>query len=353
MSAGWLIKSLRSTYNYASACNASFSFIQTREYAARKGIRAMKQKLKVKKVVEKVGYVPGFKKASKLNKDVKQSPLKLINDSWRRKPVDNVWFVKYHPRPVYSFKDAIECHREVNHPTMYNRPNTYANAVFELNLQREKKNKYLEKFTNMVETPHPFEQEIGRTILAFCKKQSDNQDAIAAGADFAGGVELIKQIQNGNFPYKDYDYILGHVDILPDLLLIRGLLRLKFPNVKSGNLSNDIGFLVRKYKHGMIYKLQPDTNFKEYGTITCAFGTLDMDVEHLKENFDALIKNIYAGKPNRNERFIERVLIGTMSPSEFFKLQLDEFLPEQTVKKVTEDEEEDEVAIEDAVIASQ
>lgn len=65
----------------------------------------------------------------------KPNPYRLIDDTFRKEPVDNVWFIKYFKRPVYSFKEAIELHRETHHPTMYNVPNAYVNAVFDLNLQ--------------------------------------------------------------------------------------------------------------------------------------------------------------------------------------------------------------------------
>ncbi|XP_033343107.2 mitochondrial ribosomal protein L1 isoform X1 [Megalopta genalis] len=356
MSAGWLMNSFRSTYNHISGCNVNCLFMQTREYAARRGTRDKREALKKSRKkaiqnVQKVGYIPSGKEAKK--KVILQSPLTLIDDSWKKKPVDNVWILKYHRKPFYAFKEAIECHRETNHPTMYNRPDAYVNAIFALNLQREKKTKFLEKLTNLVETPHPFDQQTNRTILAFCKKTSDIEDAMAAGANHAGGVEIIRQIQNGSFAYKEYSYIVAHVDILPDLLLIRGLLKLKFPHVKIGNLGTDMGNLVKKFKQGMVYKLQPNPHFKEFGTIDCAFGTLNMDIEHLKANFDALIKNIYSARPKRDAQFILSAEITSPPSTEIFKLQLDEFLPKQPVKQEAEEEEEGKENIEDAVIASQ
>ncbi|XP_076295791.1 mitochondrial ribosomal protein L1 isoform X2 [Lasioglossum baleicum] len=341
--------------------------MQTREYAARKGTRERARKRKVKVVVKKVGFIPHSKRESKTKEKepLKVSPLRKINDNWRSKPIFDVWFTKYHPQRCYSLREAIECHRETHHPTMYNAPNAFINAVFDLYLQKEKKTKYLDKLTNLVDTPHPFNLKEERTILAFCKKPNDNAAATAAGADFVGGVEIIKQIQNGNFNHKEYQYIVAHVDIIPDLLLIRGLLKTKFPNPKMGSMGSDMTRLVSRFKQGIVYNLEPDSTFKEYGVIDSPFGTLDMDIEHLEANFKALIENINSAKPNRDENFIKRVRITSLPAVEWFKLDLGQYIPiigkkrsppKQSVprKQVkSNEEEEEEEPLEGAIIASQ
>lgn len=46
-----------------------------------------------------------------------------------------------------------------------------------------------------MEAVHPFEQKEEKAILALCKTPEEQRNAKGAGADFVGGVELIKQIQ--------------------------------------------------------------------------------------------------------------------------------------------------------------
>ncbi|CAK9795933.1 50S ribosomal protein L1 [Anthophora plagiata] len=341
---GWLINNFRSVYNSNAGCNVySPTFMQAREYAARKGTREKAKKKKIKKVIEKVGFNP-VKKSDKRAKNV-ISPLAAINDSWRSKPIDNVWVIKYHKRPIYSFKEAIEYHRETHHPTMLNKPNAPVNALIELDMKREKKNKFLDKFTKVVDTPHFFKSGEPSKILVFCKSLTEQEKAKTAGADFVGGNELIKKIQQGNFSFKDFDYIIAHADILTDLLLIRGLLKKNFPNLKAGTLSNDMGKLTVKFRDGIRYTAMPHQVFKEYGTINTTFGLLDMDLKQLEENFLALIQDIEKMKPKLAEPFIQRIHVTSIPSTERFKINFEEYLPANDKKEINEVEADDTAII--------
>lgn len=349
MSAGWLINSLRTTYNHSSGYNVPLCvFTQIRDYAARKGTREKARKKKVKQIVEKVGFIPHNQRVGiGLKRVAKVPPNHLIDDSSRELPIDNVWILRYHRRPVYSFQELIEIHREMNHPTVYNEPNAFVNAHFDLDMQREKKTRFLEKYTKFVEAVHPFEQKEEKAILALCKTPEEQRNAKGAGADFVGGVELIKQIQGGNFSYKEFDYIVAHIDILPDLLLIRGLLKKKFPNAKMGNLGTDMGGLVRKFKQGIQYTAKPLEDFKNFGQIDVTFGTLNMEIKQLQENLVALINDVEEMKPRKNAPFILRLLI--KCPPSPLPLKLD---LEQYISSKSDEEIEDEDDNTSAVIAS-
>lgn len=64
---------------------------------------------------------------------------KKFDDSWKQKPTDNVYPIRYYQWRVYSFVEAVQCHRETHHPTMYNEPNAPLNVIIELNMEAEKK----------------------------------------------------------------------------------------------------------------------------------------------------------------------------------------------------------------------
>ncbi|CAK9808656.1 50S ribosomal protein L1, partial [Anthophora quadrimaculata] len=322
----WLTNNFRFVYNSNAVYNVySPIFMQAREYAARKGTREKAKKKKTKKVIEKVG-ASSVKKSTEGVKNA-VSPLATIDDSWKVVPVDNVWVVKYHRKPIYSFKEAIEYHRETHHPTMLNKPNAPVNAFIELDMKREKKNKFLDKFTRVIDTPHMFKYGKPTKILAFCKSLKEQEKAKTAGVDYVGGNELIKQIQQGKFVFKDFDYIIAHADILTDLLLIRGLLKKKFPNLKTGTLGNDMSKLTVKFRNGIRYTMIPHEVFKEYGTIDTTFGLLGMDFKQLEENFLTLIQSIESTKPRPTESFIQRVHITTIHSAERFKINFEEYLP--------------------------
>ncbi|XP_050484382.1 50S ribosomal protein L1 [Bombus huntii] len=348
MLASWLINSFRSIYNHNAGYNiGSYMFMQSRDYAARKGTRERRRlklrKKKVKAVVEKVGFIPH--KQRKKDTKVEVCPLTTINESWKWKAVDDVYLVKYHQQPVYSLKEAIENHRETHHPTMFNKPNAVVNAFIELNMRREKKNRFLDRFTRIINTPHIFTYEKNkRTVLAFCKNLQEQEDAKNAGADLVGGVELIKRIQNGTFAFKEYDCIVAHADILTDLLLVRGLLKKRFPNLRTGTLGNNMSQLVRKYKDGIAYTAEPHNSFKEYGQINVTFGLLNMNTQELEENFSSLINDVESMRPKRDGLFIERVQISSELSKELFKINYQDYLATSN-KEETKEQEQDETAI--------
>ncbi|OAD56784.1 39S ribosomal protein L1, mitochondrial [Eufriesea mexicana] len=341
----WLTNSLRTIYNYNVGYNiCSDIFMQTRNYAARKGTRERKrlklQKRKVKAVVEKVGFQP-VRKIDKSKLKTEVDPRKLIDDSWKSKTIDNVWIAKYHQKPVYSLKEAIQFHRETHHPTMCNKPDAAVIAFIDLNMQRQGKKKYIEKFTKLVKTPYIFRNnDTERKILAFCKNGKGQEDARNAGATEVGGIDLIKRIQNGTLNAKDYNYIVAHSDILTDLLLIRGILKRRFPNLAYGSLSNNMTTVVKRFKYGIMYTILPHSTFKEYGSINVTFGLLDMKMEELEENFSVLIKDIESVKPKSDGSFIERVEIRSELTRESFKIDCQNYLS-KTVEEETEEQEQE------------
>ncbi|XP_011699010.1 PREDICTED: 39S ribosomal protein L1, mitochondrial isoform X2 [Wasmannia auropunctata] len=350
---GWLLKNLSATYRHTACLNFyPVSFLQSRNYAARKGTREKARKKKVKVVIEKVGFIPhdqrGAKRIETKNKKLELKDV-IQDDSKKPEPIDNVWISKFHKWKINSFEEAVQGHRETHHPTIYNLPNASINAFIELDMQGVKKTKFVDAFTRIACLPHAFDHGQNRKILAFCKSSEMEDIARNAGAHFAGGKQLIKQIQKGEFSLKEYDIIVSEPSILPDLLLIRGLMRKKFPGVQSGTLSTDIKMLVTKFLMGIKYTGMPHDVVKSYGTINIAFGTLDMEMRQLEENFAAIIKDVNNAKPRRPGPFITRTRI-TCSPSpELFKVDFEQYLAEDSA---LEPEEEDDDEKPDAVIAS-
>lgn len=56
------------------------------------------------------------------------------NDACKSDCSDDVWLGKYHKWKVYPFEEAIQCHRETHHPTVYNLPDSFVNAFIELDM---------------------------------------------------------------------------------------------------------------------------------------------------------------------------------------------------------------------------
>nr|CAH7757949.1 unnamed protein product [Callosobruchus chinensis] len=285
-------------YNYTlEAC----SFVQLRGYAARKGTRERKRKATVKAVVEKVGFIPhNQRNKEKLLASRKQ---RKVDDSWKPDPIDDVYVAKYFKWIVYPFSEAVQCHKETHHPDIF-----------------------LDNFTRLVGIPHKFDHGEQRTVLAFCKTSEMQQSAMDAGAQLSGGTELIKQIQSGQLLIQDFNFIVAHPEILPELVALRGLLKRKFPNPKTGTLDVDLPGLVKKFLHGISYTAVKDEYEKDFGLIETVVGTLNMDTKHLEENYIALMKDVYSMKPKRPGEFIRRCLLWSPPSQEKLKVEHESYL---------------------------
>ena len=56
-------------------------------------------------------------------------------------------------------------------------------------------NRFMDPFTRVVYTPHPFSNGGARPLLAFCKTHDLQRTALEAGATVAGDTELIRNVQ--------------------------------------------------------------------------------------------------------------------------------------------------------------
>lgn len=96
--------------------------------------------------------------------------------------------------------------------------------------------------------------------------------AADAGAALVGGPDTIKNIQNGDVRLLDYQYVIAHTNIMPELVSIRGLMRRKFPNSKNGTLGTNLLEMLEQYKNGIHYGVVKDEYQKNYGAIETCIG---------------------------------------------------------------------------------
>ncbi|KAK4881077.1 hypothetical protein RN001_004396 [Aquatica leii] len=315
--------------------------ILLRNYAARKGTRERKAKKKVKVEVEKVGFIPHNQRNKE--KMLLNRPKRKFNDSMLKTPDDDVYIAKYYRWKIYPFSEAIECHRETHHPDMYNKPQANVCINIELNMLGEKKTRFVDNFTRIAPISHKFNHGEERSILVFTKEVVMQDEARSAGAQLAGGIELIKEIQNGNLSLQDFDFIVAHPNILPELVALRGLMKRKFPNPKTGTLELDIPSVVDKFVNGINYSAIKDEYEKDFALIETVIGTLDMNEKHLEENYASLIRDVYKMKPKRSGTFITRCVM--LSPPSREKLMIDysSYVSEVANKEAESDDEDKEV----------
>ena len=130
-----------------------------------------------------------------------------------------------------------------------------------------------------------------RKVLVFCKDERV-QEALDAGADFAGGQDMVDRIQKEN--WFDYDVVVA----TPDMMSIVGRLgkvlgpKGLMPTPKAGTVTPNIAQAVSEIKAGKIEYRLDKTNI-----IHCPIGKVSFGVEKLIENYETLIDAVIKAKP--------------------------------------------------------
>ena len=152
----------------------------------------------------------------------------------------------------------------------------------------------------------------GKTVKVLVFAKGDKVDeALAAGADYAGGDELVPKIQNDG--WLDFDVVvatpdmMGVVGRLGRVLGPKGLM----PNPKAGTVTMDVTKAVNDIKAGKIeYRLDKSN------IIHVPIGKASFTEEQLTDNFQTLIDAVIKAKPSAAKgQYLKSVVIAsTMGP---------------------------------------
>ncbi|CAL4083261.1 unnamed protein product, partial [Meganyctiphanes norvegica] len=302
--------------------------------AARKGTRAKAEAKKraSKKEVVKKEFIPINKRL-----DLHQGgPLRRQEDHLRF-PIDDVWITKFYKWKVYQAIEAFEMHRETQHQTMYNNADAIIFATFELSMALDKKNKYMDYVTNMVDMPYRFASEQQRHILVITTDEEQLLTAREMGVDLAIGPEVVKMVQNGELNLNDYDYVLAQLSILPQIIPIRGLMKKKFPAPYSGTAAEDLIPIIEKYLNGVDYRSVKDKFDHDFATMQVPIGKVNMKNEELEANLATLIQNVDGQRSSKKKTDLITLAKLVCPPSvEKFKIDFQCFLQQEELAKISQ-----------------
>ena len=145
-----------------------------------------------------------------------------------------------------------------------------------------------------------------------CALTSKVDDALAAGADFAGGAELIDKILKEN--WFEFDVIVATPDMMGELGKAARVLGPKglMPNPKAGTVAPDIAKAVKEFKLGKVqYRLDKDANMH------LSIGRVSFESAKLAENLKALTSTLVKVRPAavKGSYIKTAVVHTTMGPS--------------------------------------
>ena len=133
----------------------------------------------------------------------------------------------------------------------------------------------------------------GKTVrvLVFCKDER-KEEALAAGADYAGGMDLVEKIQKEN--WFEFDTVIASPDMMGTVGRLGKVLGPKglMPSPKAGTVTPNIAQAIKESKAGKVEYRLDKTNI-----IHCPIGKVSFGEEKLYENYAALIGAIIKAKP--------------------------------------------------------
>ena len=158
----------------------------------------------------------------------------------------------------------------------------------------------------------------GKQVKVLVITKSKSQEALDAGADFAGFEEYIEKIKGG---WADIDVIIATPDTMGEVGKLGRVLGPKglMPNPKSGTVTMDVAKAVKEVKAGKI-----EFRVEKAGIVHTSLGKLSFSADQLADNTRAFLQTIIKMKPSSAKgQYVRSVyLSSTMGPG--LKISKDE-----------------------------
>jgi large subunit ribosomal protein L1 len=133
----------------------------------------------------------------------------------------------------------------------------------------------------------------GKTVRVCVITSGDKVKAAEeAGADFAGGDDIVQKIAGG---WLDFDRVIASPDMMGKLGRIGRVLgpRGLMPNPKLGTVTPDVAKAVKEQKAGIV-----EYRTEKTGIIHIPVGKVSFSAEDIRKNVDAIISAVVKAKPS-------------------------------------------------------
>lgn len=171
-----------------------------------------------------------------------------------------------------------------------------------------------------VSLPHGTGKSVSVLVIA---KGAKVQEALDAGADYAGFEEYLEKIKGG---WTDVDVVIAAPDSMSELGKLGKILGPKglMPNPKSGTVTQDVAQAVKEVKAGKI-----EFRVDKTGIVHTSVGKLNFENDKLVDNAKAFINTIIKMKPaSAKGQYVKSLyLSSTMGPG--LKISKDEYTVRQ------------------------
>ena len=118
------------------------------------------------------------------------------------------------------------------------------------------------------------------------------EEALKAGANYAGEAEYLEKIKSGWF---EFDVVIASPDMMGELGKLGRILGPKglMPNPKTGTVTMDIERVVKEFKAGKV-----EYRTDKVGNIQVPVGKASFSVQALKENIQTIYRQMLRIKPS-------------------------------------------------------
>lgn len=200
----------------------------------------------------------------------------------------------------YSLEEAVELVKKTNVAKF----DATVEVSFKLNIDPRKAEQNLR---GAVSLPNGTGKTIRVLVIA---KGAKAQEALAAGADYAGDAEYLEKIKEGWF---EFDTIIATPDMMGELGKLGRILGPKglMPNPKTGTVTMNIEQTVKEFKTGKV-----EYRTDKVGNIQVPVGKVSFENSKLAENIKAIYNQMIRVKPQTVKGvYIQNLTItSTMGP---------------------------------------